>query len=1078
MSNTNNKPPQHNGNNNKADSKGLSWQQQLLNSSSSQSSNHTYNKRSNSGGRRRPSNGSSNSYHNSNKYRSSNNSYYHSKSSRRTPTRRSPLKTGNNNQKKNSNIDFGQLSVAQIKKRLPDALKNRNYKLAVLLLRNVPGKPMLKTSSGDPPNFNMIDILNKLYIGGQTTHVADFVLKVMDAHDDYSDKIELAFSGPKLISKMVEQHRFDHAINYLRKFQLQGDTELKNYIFQRMIKEGQYDRCLAEAERLKLSAEEMQKLSPEEKDRQVKHLYKSIITNMLKRGRIETALKHIDNLGVVDHFNIGELFRKLCDKNDFPPILRFAGRYNLIEKFPSKTLVQKMLDNGLWAEAWKTVQMKGLTKIFPLNIIIKKAAKAGNFSTVAQFIEDHNLAPRMSKTLDEFESNLMDQISRFELSEAEKAKNKIPNSPRRPSIEGLQDKVDDDEEEMNRGNADNSSSTSNSKPDSTIAETLSPKSNKADTGVLKPVMTIEYPAPPTKNRELLQAVVKEMIDQRKWYFAMKYSLDYNLATIFPPAEIIEKMIDDEEYSLALRYIVGLGEYDHDVAEKFFPMIPFIREERASKRLQFLSRVEKNKIVRRTNINDNNNDVVCIEKVLSIDTKDIVEKADNDGAINEEKGSVIGDNNEIDYRSERLSPSSSLMKMLKGNNNSNNNDSLSRSMMLKASLDAFDDSMALHEEENLVSPAGSPEEKSSFMVSVMPEGNEAMFAKNSNVDSNYKNKVDQLPSQNISTPSPTMNNDKLKSSNEKVNLPTQSTFSNIFNQIDNHGDDDDSDSGSDDEEEIVLLSPGRQSSHLQFASGGISNKDNSSVKKTSNMNRMNPHITYLQQQQKRQTAATIQAQSKHFVLPSAQQSVIHHRQQQQQRMLNQQHQQQRILHQQHQQRMQSQQQFMARGPVVLQQQQMLLRQQQHLRMPGQSNQQQNATTMQVPPSAQQLQMHQQRQHNNFLRLATPHNNNSLDALRHRVNSTGLIPQQQQQQQQRFGNLRQQQQHMNRMNQSHVMQLAMPPSTQQFFKAGPMQHGWPVNQAMPMARPTNNNVPNSNALPTSSGFALPIYMKKKT
>ena len=116
----------------------------------------------------------------------------------------------------------------------------------------------------------MIDILNKLYIGGQTTHVADFVLKVMDAGDDYSDKIELAFSCPKLISKMVEQHRFDHAIDYLRKFHLQDDTELKNYIFQRMIKEGQYDRCLAEAERLKLSAEEIETLSPEEKDKQVK----------------------------------------------------------------------------------------------------------------------------------------------------------------------------------------------------------------------------------------------------------------------------------------------------------------------------------------------------------------------------------------------------------------------------------------------------------------------------------------------------------------------------------------------------------------------------------------------------------------------------------------------------------------------------------------------------------------------------------------------------------------------------------------------------------------------------------------
>ena len=100
------------------------------------------------------------------------------------------------------------------------------------------------------------------------------------------------------------------------------------------------------------------------------------------------------------------------------------------------------------------------------------------------------------------------------------------------------------------------------------------------------------------------------------------------------------------------------------------------------------------------------------------------------------------------------------------------------------------------------------------------------------------------------------------------------------------------------------------------------------------------------------------------------------------------------------------------------------------------------------------------------------------MRHNVNPTGLMPQQQPQQQV-FSMLGQHHQHMNRMNQSRVMQLAMPPSTQQFFKAGPMQNGWPVNQAMPMARPTNNNVLTNNAPPTSSsGFALPIYMKKKT
>ena len=65
----------------------------------------------------------------------------------------------------------------------------------------------------------------------------------------------------------------------------------------------------------------------------------------------------------------------------------------------------------------KTVQMKGLSKIFPLRLIIEKAADNGDFSIVTQFIEDHNLAPRMSKTLDDFENKLMSQIIEFEKKE-------------------------------------------------------------------------------------------------------------------------------------------------------------------------------------------------------------------------------------------------------------------------------------------------------------------------------------------------------------------------------------------------------------------------------------------------------------------------------------------------------------------------------------------------------------------------------------------------------------------------------------------------------------------------------------
>ena len=51
------------------------------------------------------------------------------------------------------------------------------------------------------------------------------------------------FPGPRLVEKMVQQHRFDYAMTYLGRFKLHDNLNLKDYVFQRMIKEGQYDRC-------------------------------------------------------------------------------------------------------------------------------------------------------------------------------------------------------------------------------------------------------------------------------------------------------------------------------------------------------------------------------------------------------------------------------------------------------------------------------------------------------------------------------------------------------------------------------------------------------------------------------------------------------------------------------------------------------------------------------------------------------------------------------------------------------------------------------------------------------------------
>ena len=144
--------------------------------------------------------------------------------------------------------------------------------------------------------------------------------------------------------------------------------------------------------------------------------------------------------------------------------------------------------------------------------------------------------------------------------------------------------------------------------------------------------------------------------------------------------------------------MGLGEYDNAVL-KNFPMLPFIREERAARRMHFLS---KNYFKKKASSYIQQN-LVTVEKIVG-ETRDMEPIADIKDAKIEINIAALNGNTS----SGTLSPSSSLLNMLKGGDvtkssfNANNSDSnaMSRSMMLKASLDAFDDSMALHEEDDM------------------------------------------------------------------------------------------------------------------------------------------------------------------------------------------------------------------------------------------------------------------------------------------------------------------------------------------------------------------------------------------
>jgi hypothetical protein len=468
-------------------------------------------------------------------------------------------------------VEVGQLSVAQIKRGLVEAVGKRDFRAAAHLLRNAPTLPMLTNGSGDPRGFSIQTVLGHFLRAGCTTDVASFVVQAQGLPGDAGGQIEMAFPGPLLVKKLADEHRFDHACRYLHQFSLQDETDLKLFVFRRMLVEGNFDRAMKEGEDFFAGflGEGEHGFSS-----------RSVVQEMLRKGHVETALKHIDKLKLAQEFPPGPLFERLIGRGDFAPILRFSGRFNLVEQFPVRGLVQRMIGIRQWTEAWKTIQMKGLTKEFPLRVIILKAADAGDFSSVAQFIEDHRLGPRLSKTLDEFEKGLYEKIDRVAAAEKAKA-----------------EKDEAKTAEEAGGNA----------------EETAPPAGEGDDGggEEEEIRSIDYPPPPEKNRDLLEAVVRKMVEHRQWYYAMKYALDYNLATVFRPEDIMQGMIDDEDYSLALRYLVGLGPYDETVRDRFLGMLPFIREEREAKRAAFVAKG----YFRRFHASGDAGDVTTVEVVL-------------------------------------------------------------------------------------------------------------------------------------------------------------------------------------------------------------------------------------------------------------------------------------------------------------------------------------------------------------------------------------------------------------------------------------------------------------------------------
>ena len=134
-------------------------------------------------------------------------------------------------------MEVGQLSVAQIKRGLVEAVGKRDFRAAAHLLRNAPTLPMLTNGSGDPRGFSIQTVLGHFLRAGCTTDVASFVVQAQGLPGDAGGQIEMAFPGPLLVKKLADEHRFDHACRYLHQFSLQDETDLKLFVFRRMLVE-------------------------------------------------------------------------------------------------------------------------------------------------------------------------------------------------------------------------------------------------------------------------------------------------------------------------------------------------------------------------------------------------------------------------------------------------------------------------------------------------------------------------------------------------------------------------------------------------------------------------------------------------------------------------------------------------------------------------------------------------------------------------------------------------------------------------------------------------------------------------
>jgi hypothetical protein len=262
-------------------------------------------------------------------------------------------------------------------------LHNHNYRGGVKILVDA---ARTGVCTEEAENFDLLKILSEMVERNLYPEISKVVKVVWNSENNGNSndsnnsdssgsgnnlrsKILEAYAPKELVKKLMASHYHEEACRCLNDFKLKEDVQTTTYVMKMLLKSGQFDRVMKVSKSLNYP-------SGYEPNR--------LIQTMIDRGNVSTALKHINELKnlliggdnssgnnkddncsgstktLIMLFNVEELINQLYTAGEYDNVLKYARRFNLTNIFPTKKIVNGMLDSRMWNHAMKTIASSGL----------------------------------------------------------------------------------------------------------------------------------------------------------------------------------------------------------------------------------------------------------------------------------------------------------------------------------------------------------------------------------------------------------------------------------------------------------------------------------------------------------------------------------------------------------------------------------------------------------------------------------------------------------------------------------------------------------------------------------------------